>query len=48
MVLSLNSVMSLEIFDINKFEESYAKYCHKIDKLSLDSFDKTFISWLES
>ena len=48
MVLSLNSVMSLEIFDIKKFEESYAKYCHKIDKLSLDSFDKTFISWLES
>jgi hypothetical protein len=48
MVLSLSSVMALEIFDKKKFEESYAKYCHKISKLSLDSFESTFISWLQS
>ena len=48
MVLSLNVVMALEIFDKKKFEESYAKYCDKISKLSLDSFENTFISWLES
>lgn len=47
MVLSLNTVMSLEIFDKKKFTEAYAKYCHKISKLSLDSFESTFISWLE-
>jgi hypothetical protein len=48
MVLSLSSVMALEIFDKKKFTEAYAKYCHKISKLSLDSFESTFISWLQS
>lgn len=48
MVLSLNAVMALEIFDKKKFEEAYAKYCHNISKLSLDSFENTFISWLKS
>ena len=48
MVLSLNAVMALEIFDRKKFEEAYAKYCHSISKLSLDSFENTFISWLQS
>jgi hypothetical protein len=48
MMLSLNSVMALEIFDKKKFEEAYATHCHKISKLSLDSFENTFISWLES
>lgn len=48
MVLSLNAVMALEIFDKKKFEEAYAKHCHKINKLSLDSFESTFISWLQS
>lgn len=48
MVLSLNAVMALEIFDKKKFEEAYAKHCHKISKLSLDSFESTFISWLQS
>jgi|LauGreDrversion4_2_1035121.scaffolds.fasta_scaffold139104_2 hypothetical protein len=47
MVMSLQNVMSLEIFDKKKFTEAYAKYCHKINKLSLDSFEDTFISWLE-
>lgn len=47
MVLSLNTVMSLEIFEKKKFTEAYATYCHKINKLSLDSFESTFISWLE-
>lgn len=47
MVISLNAVMALDIFDKKKFEESYAKYCHKISKLSLDSFENTFISWLQ-
>ena len=48
MVLSLNAVMALEIFDKKKFTEAYAKYCHKISRLSLDSFENTFISWLQS
>lgn len=48
MVLSLNVVMALDIFDKKKFEESYAKHCFKISKLSLDSFENTFISWLQS
>jgi len=48
MVLSLTPVMALEIFDKKKFEEAYAKHCHKISKLSLDSFESTFISWLQS
>jgi hypothetical protein len=48
MILSLNAVMALEIFDKKKFTESYAKYCHKISKLSLDRFESTFISWLQS
>jgi hypothetical protein len=48
MVLSLNVVMALEIFDREKFTEAYAKYCHKISKLSLDSFESTFINWLQS
>jgi len=47
MVLSLNTVMALEIFDKKKFTEAYATHCHKINKLSLDSFESTFISWLE-
>ena len=47
MMLSLNVVMALEIFDKKKFTEAYAKYCHKISKLSLDRFETTFISWLE-
>jgi hypothetical protein len=47
MMLSLNAVMALEIFDKKKFTEAYAKYCHKISKLSLDRFESTFISWLE-
>jgi hypothetical protein len=47
MVLSLNVVMALEIFDKEKFTEAYATYCHKINKLSLDSFESTFISWLK-
>jgi hypothetical protein len=47
MILSLNAVMALEIFDKKKFTEAYAKYCHKISKLSLDRFESTFISWLE-
>jgi hypothetical protein len=48
MILSLNAVMALEIFDKKKFTEAYAKYCHKISKLSLDRFESTFISWLQS
>lgn len=48
MVLSLNVVMALDIFDKKKFEEAYAKHCFKISKLSLDSFENTFISWLQS
>jgi hypothetical protein len=48
MMLSLNAVMALEIFDKKKFTEAYAKYCHKISKLSLDRFESTFISWLQS
>jgi hypothetical protein len=48
MILSLNVVMALEIFDREKFTEAYAKYCHKISKLSLDSFESTFINWLQS
>lgn len=48
MVLSLSSVMALEIFDKKKFTEAYAKYCHSISKLSLDTFQSTFISWLQS
>lgn len=48
MMLSLNAVMALEIFDKKKFTEAYAKHCHKISKLSLDRFESTFISWLQS
>jgi hypothetical protein len=48
MILSLNAVMALDIFDKKKFEEAYAKHCFKISKLSLDSFENTFISWLQS
>lgn len=47
MVLSLDSVMTLEIFDEEKFETAYATYCESITKLNLDTFEETFISWLK-
>ena len=47
MLLSLDTVMGLDIFDADKFEAGYAKYCKSITKLNLDTFDDTFISWLQ-
>jgi hypothetical protein len=47
MLISLDNVMGLDIFDAKKFETAYAKYCKSINSLNLDTFDDTFISWLK-
>ena len=47
MVISLQRVMNMSIFNKKKFTKSYKNYAKELSKLQLDNFDQTFISWLQ-